>query len=559
MNTEFQSPYNPSKIDELLENSLRYKDSLGLPKKFAENENFKLGDQWPAVSEKTKSFPRPVLNICNYIVEHKTAQIQAENIKTVFTSQGDAKLGELFTRFSDSEYERLKMTDVNANILDDAAVKGLGITYYYIEPDMRGQVKLQVERIDPTNIHVSNPKEVDIQKMSWVIVLQRLPLHEIKKMAISNGVNPEMITADKDVKGSEYKNKDVDIDGVEKANLINFFYKSEDGSIRIIKSCNNVVVQEDLNLEINKYPFAVMQWTNKTEDFYSKAEIDFIKSNQRQINTLAGLQLMNQQLAGFPKMWTKKGALKPNSVKGTIGEILVDNSQGQQLNFGWLQAPQLNQFASVLQSDLMNNTKALQGAHDVDTGSGKADNATAIMLLQKRSGVALDKIKRKYHQYIEDIARIWLEFYCNYYIIDREFSYQDHLGQEQIAVFNADGVLPDALNIKVDIGVSSAWSEEFTLNALDKFLQMNLIDFKTYLKYVPSNVVPFKESLLKDMEMKEEQQALEAQEYLISLMNDEEKRLFFSLPDEKQQEVLLKMAQQEQALGQAQNGMPVQK
>lgn len=304
----FNSPlYTADKIRELLDNSLRYKEKLNLNKKWAENEDFRLGEQWAKATERTRNFPRPVLNFCGYIVEHKTSNISAENVKIVFSSKGDTTLGQDFTRFSDTEYERMKIDDLNLDILDDAAVKGLGIAYYYIEPSKIGRVKLQREVIDPVNFHCSNPKENDVQKQAWNIVTQRLPLVEVKKIARANNIEIDL-EADKEVLGSEYANKDVDIDGIEKVNLINFFYKGEDEKIHLIKCVGNKQVSRDLNLEIKKYPFAIMKWSKKTEDFYSKGEIDYLKANQRQVNTLMGLQLMNQQLVGFPKMWTKKGA-----------------------------------------------------------------------------------------------------------------------------------------------------------------------------------------------------------------------------------------------------------
>ena len=546
---EFKSPYDASKIKQLLENSLRYKDQLNLPKKWAENENFKLGDQWAPATEKTKNFPRPVLNFCSYIVDHKTASILAENVRMVFTSQGNQELGDDFTNFAEREYERMKIDDLNSKILDDSAVKGVGISYFYIQPSVDGIVKLQGEQIDPVNFHCSNPKENNVQKQAWNIVVQRLPLQDVLDMAEVNGVKVDL-SADKEVLGSEYTNKDVDIDGIEKVNLINFFYRDRNsGKIHLIKTVANQIVVNDIDLGINRYPFAVMQWANKTEDFYSKAELDFIKANQRQVNTLMGLQLMNIQLSGFPKMWSKKGALNPKSVKGNIGEILIDNSQSNGLNFGWLQPAPLDNFATVLQDNLINHTKALNGAHDSDTGAAKADNATAIMLLQKQSATALGKLKKKFYQYIEDIANIWLEFFCNYYIIDREYTFINNFGIEETKIFNAGATDIDALNVKVDVGVSSQYSEEFTLNSLDKFLQMGLIDFKTYLKYIPANVVPFKESLLKEMQAREEQQAEEAKEYILSKLNPEELEIFNSLPEANQNKFLYEMAKNEEQLG----------
>ena len=546
---EFKSPYDASKIKQLLENSLRYKDQLNLPKKWAENENFKLGDQWAPATEKTKNFPRPVLNFCSYIVDHKTASILAENVRMVFTSQGNQELGDDFTNFAEREYERMKIDDLNSKILDDSAVKGVGISYFYIQPSVDGIVKLQGEQIDPVNFHCSNPKENNVQKQAWNIVVQRLPLQDVLDMAEVNGVKVDL-SADKEVLGSEYTNKDIDIDGIEKVNLINFFYRDRNsGKIHLIKTVANQIIVPDIDLGINRYPFAVMQWANKTEDFYSKAELDFIKANQRQVNTLMGLQLMNIQLSGFPKMWSKKGALNPKSVKGNIGEILIDNSQSNGLNFGWLQPAPLDNFATVLQDNLINHTKALNGAHDSDTGAAKADNATAIMLLQKQSATALGKLKKKFYQYIEDIANIWLEFFCNYYIIDREYTFINNFGVEETKIFNAGTTDIDALNVKVDVGVSSQYSEEFTLNSLDKFLQMGLIDFKTYLKYIPANVVPFKESLLKEMQAREEQQAEEAKEYILSKLNPEELEIFNSLPEANQNKFLYEMAKNEEQLG----------
>lgn len=546
---EFKSPYDASKIKQLLENSLRYKDQLNLPKKWAENENFKLGEQWAPATEKTKNFPRPVLNFCSYIVDHKTASIMSENVRMVFTSQGNQELGDDFTNFAEREYERMKIDDLNSKILDDSAVKGVGISYFYIQPSVDGIVKLQGEQIDPVNFHCSNPKENNVQKQAWNIVVQRLPLQDVLDMAEINGVKVDL-SADKEVLGSEYANKDIDIDGIEKVNLINFFYRDRNsGKIHLIKTVANQIIVPDIDLGINRYPFAVMQWANKTEDFYSKAELDFIKANQRQVNTLMGLQLMNIQLSGFPKMWSKKGALNPKSVKGNIGEILIDNSQSNGLNFGWLQPAPLDNFATVLQDNLINHTKALNGAHDSDTGAAKADNATAIMLLQKQSATALGKLKKKFYQYIEDIANIWLEFFCNYYIIDREYTFINNFGVEETKIFNAGTTDIDALNVKIDVGVSSQWSEEFTLNSLDKFLQMGLIDFKTYLKYIPANVVPFKESLLKEMQAREEQQAEEAKEYILSKLNPEELEIYNSLPEENQNKFLYEMAKNEEQLG----------
>lgn len=548
--------FSAEKIRELLDNSVRYKETIGANKRFIENEEFRLGEQWPPLSEnsKVKSFPRVVLNICDYIIQHKTSGIQSQNMKMTFRSFDDSDVANIFTKFTETEWERLKMDNVLSDLLDTSATTGIGVLYFFIEPNVIGQSRIKCEEINPINFHVGNPKENDVQKQSHIIIVQRLPLEDVLKMAETNGLKVEL-KDDKEIIGGSTSttNRSIDIDGIEKVNLLTIFYRGEDGYVRFRKVCGEEEIQEETNLQIRKYPFATYQWTNKSEAFYSKGEIDHIKNNQRAINTLQSLTLMNQQLAMFPKMWAKQNSININSIKNVPGEVLIDKSQTPGVQFGWLQPNPINNLSGVTMETLVNSTKMFNGVYDVDTGagSGGSDSATGILALQKKAGIQMDKLRKKYIQLIEDLGLIWKEMYCEYYIIDRNFRHIDEKGREQVSKFNAREVDADTLDLKIEVGATSTWSQEFSIMSLDKFLQGGMIDFKTYLKYIPDNVVPFKDELLKDIEIKEKEQAQEAQDYILSQLTPSERAVYNQLPPEIQQQVLLSMTKKQEQLGKA--------
>src|SRR4030042_638113 len=66
---------------------LDYQVKMGFQQKWPENVRFVEGDQWPAVTKRTKNFPRPVINQIDFIVENKISNILSQSLKMIYSPE----------------------------------------------------------------------------------------------------------------------------------------------------------------------------------------------------------------------------------------------------------------------------------------------------------------------------------------------------------------------------------------------------------------------------------------------------------------------------------------
>ncbi|MEG1501399.1 MAG: hypothetical protein RR396_05520, partial [Clostridiales bacterium] len=145
--------------------------------KWREFENMKVGNQWPGATSRTKNLPRPVFNIIEMIINHKTSQILNEDLKLIFLPefafdlQGqNTAAASVFTAFANMVWQEIGMGDINEQVLDNAATYGCGIWHFYWDKNKRGegafkyQGGLAGEALDPVNCYFGNPQCRDIQK-----------------------------------------------------------------------------------------------------------------------------------------------------------------------------------------------------------------------------------------------------------------------------------------------------------------------------------------------------------------------------------------------------------
>jgi regulator of protease activity HflC (stomatin/prohibitin superfamily) len=97
------------------------------------------------------------------------------------------------------------------------------------------------------------------------------------------------------------------------------------------------------------------------------------------------------------------------------------------------------------------------------------------------------------------------------------------------------------MELKIDIGPSSAYSESLMMSSLDKLHDSQEIDTIQYLKYVPNSVAPYKDRLIKELQAQQEQQAQMQQQQAQQQAQDQQGQM---------------MMQQQQADAQAQQNAP---
>lgn len=201
----------------------------------------------------------------------------------------------------------------------------------------------------------------------------------------------------------------------------------------------------------------------------------------------------------------------------TVGEIIKANKANMPIDYDpirYIQPTQATQDTRNLVEMIMQKTKDLSGANEAVTGEANTNNASAIMLLQKSSGLPTEDIRRRYYQYIEDIGAIFVDFYRGYYELERMMQYKKSNGQYGMIPFNGKLIEGFDFTIRSDIGASSVFADSNSISTLDKLLQSGMIGKVEYLKLLPKSAAPFKEELLAmwklEAELRKEMESIQA-------------------------------------------------
>ena len=109
-----------------------------------------------------------------------------------------------------------------------------------------------------------------------------------------------------------------------------------------------------------------------------------------------------------------------------------------------------------------------------------------------------------------------------------------------------------SLKLKIDVGVSTDYSESIVMTTLDKIYDKGDIDLTMYVTLAPESVMPFKDKLLKMLEARKTEQ-------MQSLSPEEQQSLSMLPPDQQAQALQQIQAQnQQQQMNQPQQMQPPQ-
>jgi len=530
----------------------QYFNQMGFPDTWQECTKFKDGDQWPHATEKTKNMPRPVINIIRFIEDHKCSSILSEPIKMIFKpeevlmeeSEGtDMNIvgAELFTQFSEVEWANVDQEGLNEEACEKAAELGSGIYHYFLDNSIvKGKVHvvkgfMQGEILHPVSVMVGNPQCLKTQLQPYILIPVRDDLESIRERAKKNGVKPEdiiKIVGDKDIKDL---NPVAKFEVAEKANEITCYWKEKKtDTIWVMKVCGDVVTFPAADTRHKLYPIARFNWYKQDKNWYGISETKGLISNQKSINFMTALGMMQYQLLGMPKLMIRKGIIK-NFNNDPATPLMCE--EGQEWGAQYLQPPNQSSKGQELTDFLLSATKTHAGSTETSTGEltkSSAMNATAIMMLQKASAVPLNEIKKRFRRTQEEIGHIQMEFWTINYNTQRVINIKDEDGNETPQMFRGSDFKDISLKLDISIGASTDYSESLTMSSLDKFLDSQRITFLQYLEHAPESVIPFKEKLIKEIKQQEAQQGnIE--------LTPEEQASIAQLPPEEQQQVMMQL------------------
>jgi hypothetical protein len=218
-----------------------------------------------------------------------------------------------------------------------------------------------------------------------------------------------------------------------------------------------------------------------------------------------------------------------------------------------------------LQEDLIQITRDLSGAGDTATGQVNPESASgrAILAVQQASQAPMTEQKESYKNFLEDLARIWLE-YLIVYSVDgvnlEEVTTNPMSGEEVVEVVNVPQTLLEQLQatVKIDItpkGVYDKFAQEQTIeNFLTNglFNAQRLSELEAYVESLDVDSVAPKKKLKEICQhMRDEQMKIAAIQAQAQAMQQRAQQFLMGDPDEQSSMMaeaqMQLMAQQEQA------------
>lgn len=534
------------------QNGLNYFSRSGLSKEWEECEKFYEGEQWPKATKKTKNLPRPVINLCSMIADNKKAGILSEKIKLVYNPAemyGErlekAQQGSnIFTKFADNISKELKQEELDEEAIDYATQYGTYIYHYFWDREITGGMEtpyLGAERgevLKPSNVIVSNPREKDVQKQKYIIIASIESLSSVKELAKKNKVqNIDDIVSDHEIEDEATKELEVC--------TVLTKYSRKDGKVVWSKSTKNVVIQDvtywepDLNEvkltdeeiedegseltepdKVSKedsifkkqlYPIVMESHKNRKDCIYGIGEVAQAIPNNKAVNFNIALMLLSVQQTAWPKIIQKAGALARQQITNAPGEILTDNTKGQNWGFKYMETSGFSAQALTLTDSLISLTRTTTGSSEVVTGEVIGANmaASAIIALQNQAKKPIEIYQRKFYRAHSKIGKIHEQFFKYYYTDDRLFSYEED-NQIHLSNMNGENYKDIDFSLSVEVGSAGIFSESLTVSLLDNMKSSGDIDFDEYIELYPESIMVFKPQLkkLRQKKLEEQQQPL---------------------------------------------------
>ena len=582
----------PKEIFEEYKQGNDYKASLGnrgINEQGKMNERFYVGDQWHGVQAGNT---RPLVrrNIIKRIGEYKISALCASPVTVNYSADGipntldmqeeqeaikkdmlqgtiptqevtDAEINVIMQTLTDYERvtaERLKLNDLLTTMTREAYISGTSFLYTYWDNEVetglfadkakteaiRGDIKCDV--LNVANVILGDPNNEDMQSQPYVILSQRKPKADVEREIEKYGKKGE-VSADSE--SATYNAGDWGAQEPTENNRVTVLTKIwkeyEKGICRVkaIRVTEKTIVREEWDLGIRLYPLSKFVWIHRLSSGYGDSEITYLIPNQIAINRALSAAIWSAMITGMPKIVVNTdivdGAV--NNDPGQIINIAAGNEYDVQKAIAYLQPPQ---FASQMQNivaDIASNTLNDSGANDAALGNIRPDNASAIIAMREAALQPMQVYQNRFYSCIEDIARIWADFWLNMYG-ERPLRIEDKNGVQYIP-FNAERYRNLVVNARVDVGASTLYGEAVVVSSLGNLLQTGIITPLQYLERIPKGTIPDITGLINEFKQNEQAKAMEHEQMIAQFAQQypEEYAQYEQLPENEKKAMLEQM------------------
>ena len=484
------------------QNGIEFKRRIDYYNTVDENYRYFQGDQWG--DTQSEGLPTPVFNVIRPVLRYKISTIMQNDTKIMFNAENSvdkdypylSEVAELLSQYSETLWEKLKMDFNNERLLQEGAVTGNGFSYFYTDDD--GEIC--VELIDGTNVYPSNPNLPSVERQKYITIAFRRSCEEVRAEAKKFGFKElDLISPDEDrneIAGDEGKVEIRDSDMC--IVLLKMWRDPKTDTIHYSKSTRSCEYIKDVDMKIRRYPLAMFTWENRKNCFFGLSDVTGLIPNQDYINTIAAMIMASTTFTSFPKMvYNEDYVDNPNNQVGVAigvnGSNMPINDVISYISPQSASADVFNMFDRTIEltKELMGANENALGNVDVSTTSGKA-----ILAAMEQSSMPLESIKRRFYNYLEDVALIWAELWRCTCSAAKAVTVKDENGDAKVYYISAKAFKKLMLDTTVEIGPSTRWSEVTLLRTLENLLVGGYIPFEWYINLLPENSGIPKEKIL---------------------------------------------------------------
>ena len=253
-------------------------------------------------------------------------------------------------------------------------------------------------------------------------------------------------------------------------------YWRQDDAVWYTKVTRNAVIKPPTNTEYTRYPIAYQSWMPVKNSYHGQAALTELIPNQIMINKLFAMALKAQIETAFPKILYD--GTKLERWTNQIGAIRVNGDPTSAVATA-LKGVELNPSVMSLIDAAIAYTRDLMGASDAALGSVNPDNTSAIIAVQKATAVPLELQRIAFYQFVEDYVRVFLDMICADYGL-REVLTTDREGNPRLELFDFSTLRDRVLNVRVDIGAGTYFSEIAQIQTLDNLYAVSYTHLDVY-------------------------------------------------------------------------------
>ena len=511
-------------------------------------EGAKLGDVEPV----QKNFIKPIVKYKVSVIHDNLYAINYSSLN--FENQEFRKQAErycdLLNGYAARVWEQDKMDFKGRRITKDSAINDEGIVYVDFDKEKMKPVNEIVKKND---IYYGNENDDDIQKQPYILLRKRMPVVNAIELAHQLGCTSkdDYIIGDTDTFEESGEAAKLELD-----NMVTVVYKmyKKEGTVHYSVATRWATLVEDVDLGISLYPIAHFNWEEKEGSARGEGEVRFLIPNQIEVNRTEVRRVLTVKYQAYPQKVVDVTKVANPQALNTVGGTIRTNGQAVEdvhKIVGTIPPAQMSPDVVKLQEDLIQVTRDLAGAGDTATGQVNPESASgrAILAVQQASQAPMTEQKESYKNFVEDLARIWLEYLIAYSEngVNMEEKVTDPMtGEETIQIVNVPQSALEQLQatVKIDVtpkGVYDKFAQEQTIeNLLTQgfFSAERVSELETYAEVLDDDSVAPKMKILEAIEhIKDEQRKIAMIQAQAQAMQQRAQQFLMEDPDGQAQQI----------------------